>query len=72
MRGEVRTTSSLKARVSIVTGASGGIGHAIAERLAQGGAAVLVNYGKSADKAKAVISEIESKNGKAIYVVSRC
>jgi 3-oxoacyl-[acyl-carrier protein] reductase len=52
-------------KVAIVTGASGGIGHAIAERLAQEKATVVVNYGKSADKAKAVVAGIESKGGKA-------
>jgi hypothetical protein len=36
---------------AIVTGASGGIGHAIAERLAEEGAAVVVSYGTSADNA---------------------
>ena len=58
--------SSLNGKVAIVTGASGGIGHAIAERLAQEGAAIAVTYGKSADKAKTVVTEIESKGGKAI------
>jgi 3-oxoacyl-[acyl-carrier protein] reductase len=53
-------------KVAIVTGASGGIGRAIAERLAQEGATVVVNYGMSADKAKAVVAGIESKGGKAI------
>jgi 3-oxoacyl-[acyl-carrier protein] reductase len=58
--------NSLTQKIAIVTGASGGIGHAIAERLAQEGATVVVNYGKSADKAKAVVAEIESKGGKAL------
>ena len=56
----------LTGKVAIVTGASAGIGHAIAKRLAQEGAAVVVNYGKSADKAKAVVAEIEAKGGKAL------
>jgi 3-oxoacyl-[acyl-carrier protein] reductase len=59
---------SLTERVAIVTGASAGIGRAIAERLAQEGATVVVNYGKSADKAKAVVAGIESKGGKAVAV----
>jgi 3-oxoacyl-[acyl-carrier protein] reductase len=60
--------SSLTEKVAIVTGASAGIGHAIAERLAQEGATVVVNYGKSADKAKAVVAGIESKGGKAVAI----
>ncbi|PYX67690.1 MAG: hypothetical protein DMG72_24835, partial [Acidobacteria bacterium] len=56
----------LTGKVAIVTGASAGIGHAIAKRLAQEGATVVVNYGKSADKAKAVVAEIEAKGGKAL------
>jgi 3-oxoacyl-[acyl-carrier protein] reductase len=51
-----------------VTGASDGIGRAIAERLAQDGATVVVNYGKSADKAKQVVAGIEAKGGRAVAV----
>jgi 3-oxoacyl-[acyl-carrier protein] reductase len=57
---------SLKGKVAIVTGASNGIGRGIAERLAQDGATVVVNYAKSADKAKQVVVGIESKGGKAV------
>jgi len=53
-------------KVAIVTGSSAGIGRAIAERLAQEGATVVVNYGKNAVKAKAVVAGIESKVGKAV------
>src|SRR2546428_7355664 len=53
----------LAGKVAIVTGASDGIGRAIAERLAQDGATVVVNYGKSADKAKTVVAGIVSKGG---------
>ena len=60
--------SGLIEKVAIVTGASAGIGRAIAERLAQEGASVVVNYGKSADKAKAVVVGIASKGGKAVEV----
>lgn len=58
----------LTGKVAIVTGASNGIGRAIAERLAQEGATVVVNYGKSTDKAKAVVAGIESKGGKAVAI----
>ena len=43
---------TLTKKVAIVTGSSDGIGRAIAERLAQDGATVVVNYSKSAEKAK--------------------
>ena len=59
---------SLTEKVAIVTGSSDGIGRAIAERLAQDGATVVVNYGKSADKAKQVVTGIEAKGGKALAV----
>jgi 3-oxoacyl-[acyl-carrier protein] reductase len=59
---------TLTKQVAIVTGSSDGIGRAIAERLAQDGATVVVNYGKSADKAKQVVAGIEAKGGKALAV----
>jgi len=60
--------SRLTEKVAIVTGASDGIGRAIAERLAQDGATVVVNYGKSADKAKQVVVGIKAKGGKAVAI----
>ena len=58
--------ASLKGKVAIVTGASRGIGRAIAKRLARDGASVVINYAHSADKAKEVISAIEAEGGKAL------
>ena len=58
--------NSLTGKVAIVTGASSGIGRAIAERLAQEAATVVVNYGKSAEKARQVVARIEAKGGKAV------
>lgn len=52
----------------IVTGASDGIGRAIAERLARDGATVVVNYGKSADKAKQTVADMEAQGGKAVTI----
>jgi len=60
--------SSLSKKIAIVTGSSDGIGRAIAERLAQEGATVVVNYGKSADKAKEVVAGIEARGGKAVAI----
>jgi 3-oxoacyl-[acyl-carrier protein] reductase len=57
--------SNLTGKVAIVSGASKGIGAAIAERLAEDGAEVVVNYSKSAREAQAVVSRIQAKGGKA-------
>lgn len=57
-----------KQRVAIVTGASKGIGRAIALRLARDGMAVVVNYSSSKDAADEVVAEIESGGGKAVAV----
>ena len=59
---------SLSGKVAIVTGASNGIGRAIAERLADNGAIVVVNYSKSAEKAQQVVAGIQGKGGKALAV----
>jgi 3-oxoacyl-[acyl-carrier protein] reductase len=58
----------LKGKVAIVTGASRGIGAAIAEHLALEGANVVVNYVDSADKAKAVVKRIEAAGNRAAAI----
>jgi 3-oxoacyl-[acyl-carrier protein] reductase len=55
-------------RVAIVTGASKGIGRAIALRLAEDGIAVVVNYATSRQAAADVVAQIEAGGGKAVAV----
>ncbi|MEG4810041.1 SDR family oxidoreductase [Microcoleus sp. F8-D3] len=59
---------SLAGKVAIVTGASRGIGRAIALRLSQEGASVVVNYARGTQQAKDVVSAIEAAGGKALAV----
>lgn len=55
----------LNGKVAVVTGASRGIGKAIAKEFAAQGATVIINYNGSAEKAEAVKKEIEEAGGKA-------
>src|SRR5438309_2002446 len=58
----------LSGRVALVTGASRGLGAAIAQVLAERGAKVAVNYFGSAAKAEAVVDRIRKAGGTAIAV----
>lgn len=60
--------SSLQGKVAIVTGSSRGIGRAIAKRLSQDGATVVINYGRSVGEANELVTQIELKGGKALAV----
>jgi 3-oxoacyl-[acyl-carrier protein] reductase len=57
--------TTLQDKTALVTGASRGIGRATAAALARAGAHVLVHYGRSAQEAESLVSEIQAKGGRA-------
>src|SRR3712207_5348508 len=62
----------LQNKSALITGASQGIGEAIAKRSAREGAAVAVNYSKSRDKAQAVVDAITQDGGIAQAFQADC
>jgi 3-oxoacyl-[acyl-carrier protein] reductase len=61
----MNSSNPLAGHTALVTGASRGIGRAVALQLAQAGASVVVNYARSAEAAEAVVAEITAQGGSA-------
>jgi 3-oxoacyl-[acyl-carrier protein] reductase len=61
-------TEALKGKIAVVTGASRGIGRAIAIRLGRDGALVAVHYGRNKKAADGTVHEIEAAGGAAFLI----
>ncbi|WP_311719513.1 SDR family NAD(P)-dependent oxidoreductase [Tunturibacter empetritectus] len=57
--------TTLQNKTALVTGASRGIGRATAVAVAEAGAHVLVHYGRSAQEAESLVTEIQARGGRA-------
>lgn len=60
--------AELKGKVAVITGASSGIGAAIARRLVKEGMKVIINYYQDEEKANKMVEELKNENGEAIAV----
>src|SRR3954451_17834371 len=63
-----RSEMGLQGKLALVTGASRGIGRAIALRLGRDGAAVVVNYAGSQQAGQETVAAIEAAGGRAVAV----
>jgi acetoacetyl-CoA reductase/3-oxoacyl-[acyl-carrier protein] reductase len=63
-------TNELSGRVALVTGASRGIGAAVARRLAAAGAAVAVNAHASPEGIEAIVADITARGGRSIGILA--
>jgi NAD(P)-dependent dehydrogenase (short-subunit alcohol dehydrogenase family) len=64
----VASLLDFRGKVALVTGAGGGLGHGIAARFAEAGAAVVAHYRHRADEAAALVLKIATGGGRAIAV----
>jgi NAD(P)-dependent dehydrogenase (short-subunit alcohol dehydrogenase family) len=60
--------TDLKGKVAVVTGASKGIGAAIAKRVGEAGASVVVNYSSSRKDTDQIVADIRANGGKDIAI----
>lgn len=68
MENTQHSARPLAGKVALVTGASRGIGRAIAQRLSEQGAAIVVNYAQNAGKAEALAADLVARGGQALAV----